>query len=292
MRRTKILLLVVGALVAAAIVNWQRSSDAASAVRPAAAQLSVPETPATSQKVAPVEQANDETVVAPSEKRASAVTRKPAPTRVIRRDLPVAPPLEPTRPATPTAPDTVNVTAARPSYEGRVADAIILAGEDSDRALLSLQQLTAGEPGRPEAYEAMAGIRLRQRDYRQARELIGSALRNGGKATFTLIHDHSRGNFEKADPKATCVGELTILANAVRFEGPGERDRFAASWTEVRNTGANKFFGSGIGGFHVTITSDGKYQNFNLAPESRDKAEGKLILELLTAYTRRLDRAK
>ena len=50
--------------------------------------------------------------------------------------------------------------------------------------------------------------------------------------------------------------------------------------------------GSGIGGFHVAINVEGKYKNFNLAPQSRDKAEGRLILELLEASTRRGDRGK
>jgi hypothetical protein len=42
----------------------------------------------------------------------------------------------------------------------------------------------------------------------------------------------------------------------------------------------------------VTITAAGKHKNFNLAPESKDKAEGKLILDLLSSYTRRSDRTK
>ena len=42
----------------------------------------------------------------------------------------------------------------------------------------------------------------------------------------------------------------------------------------------------------MTTAAGGKYQNFNLAPESKDKAEGKLVLDLLTAYTRKTDRTR
>ena len=87
------------------------------------------------------------------------------------------------------------------------------------------------------------------------------------------------------------MGELTIHADEVRFEARGD-DSFSANWADVREAGSNRFFGSGIGGFHVTFNAGGKYKNINLAPESKNKAEGKLILELLTAHVRRSDGTK
>lgn len=111
-------------------------------------------------------------------------------------------------------------------------------------------------------------------------------------ATFMIIHDHSRGNFESDDPKATCVGQLTIFENELRFEPRDGGDRFAASWADVKDVGGNRFFGSGKGGFHVAVNVGGKYKNFNLAPESKEKAEAKQILDLLNSYTRRTERTK
>ncbi|MBY0497969.1 MAG: hypothetical protein K2Y23_27500 [Cyanobacteria bacterium] len=111
-------------------------------------------------------------------------------------------------------------------------------------------------------------------------------------ATFAIIHDHSRGNFETDHPKATCVGELRIFENELRFEPREGGDRFAASWADVKDVGGNRFFGSGRGGFHVSVNMDGKYKNFNLAPQSKEKAEAKQILDLLNSYTRRTDRTK
>ena len=149
----------------------------------------------------------------------------------------------------------------------------------------------AGKSG-VDSYEAMARASLQERNYTQAREHMESALAHGGKATFVIAHDHSRGNFESDDANDTCVGELTILANELRFLGRDDSERFAASWADVKDVGSNRFFGSGRGGFHVSVNIAGKYKNFNLAPESKEKAEAKLILDLLNSYTRKGDRSK
>ena len=292
-RVMKLLLLVVGCTAVTAIAYWQNSSDATIFMPPAAVQLkpAAAVAPATSNDVAAAAPSKDEAAPAPAKDTAGAVTRK-APTRVERRDPPAVVTVELRENAVPPSTPDVKAPARLMTYEQRVANAASAAGEDSDRALLELQHIAADEPARPEAYEAMAGISLRKKDYGQARDLIGSALAHGGKATFMLIHDHSRGNFEAEDPKATCIGELRILADGVRFEAINDGDRFSASWADVREAASNKFFGSGIGGFHVTTTAGGKYKNFNLAPESKDKSEGKLILDLLNDYARRSDRTK
>ncbi|MEO8682886.1 MAG: hypothetical protein ABI665_27815 [Vicinamibacterales bacterium] len=276
------LLLVVGGLV---VLSLGSPADATIVAPPAApAELDTAALVAAKETAPPaIDNAAPAVVIAKD--AAIPVARKSSPKVAVEKKAPVA--------ATPhvsnTERETVTPAAApaRLSYEGRVAATTSLAADEPDRALAALQQLAADQPGRPEAYEAMAGIRLRQREFGLARELLTTSLANGGKATFTVVHDHTSGNFDSRDPDAICVGELTILGSAVRFDPPGGRDHFAASWTEVRETGSNKFFGSGIGGFHVTFTADGKRRNFNLAPQSKDKAEGKLILDLLSANQRR-----
>jgi hypothetical protein len=290
-RMTKLLLLAAGCLAVTAIAYWQSSSEATSPAPPAVAQLKPAVAPANRYDVAPMAPSPREVAPAPAKKAASVVTRK-APARVERRDPPAVVTVERRDNALPPSTPELKAPAPVMTYEQRVANATSTAGEDSDRALLELQRVATVEPGRPEAHEAMAGISLRKRDYAQARDHIGSALARGGKATFMLIHDHSRGNFDAGDTKSTCVGELRILADGVRFEAVNDGDRFSANWADVKEAGANKFFGSGIGGFHVTTTAAGKYKNFNLAPESKDKAEGKLILDLLNDYARRSDRTK
>jgi hypothetical protein len=291
-----LLLLVASVLALAGIVVWQSSSARTSPTPPAAVQLQPVTVPAPSNDVVVAAPSKADAAPAPTPVPATdtappATRNKKAPARVERRE-PAATVAVERRANTvpPSAPNANKAPARATNYEQRVNAAA--AAEDSDRALVDLQRLATDEPNRPEAYEAMAGINLTKKDYAQARERIESALAKGGKATFTAIHDHSRGNFDSDDPKSTCVGELTILADEVRFEPREGTDRFSASWANVRDAGSNKFFGSGRGGFHVTVSDGGKYKNFNLAPGSKDKDEGKLILDLLKSYSKRADRTK
>lgn len=175
-------------------------------------------------------------------------------------------------------------------YERSVADAASIGAEEPNRATFRLEHIAAAEPNRPEAYETLGAIHLRQGDFYQAYEMFDAAIRKGGKATFVIMHDHSRGNFD-AGPKATCVGELIIQPTEVTFEG-ADGHRFAASWAELSEAGSNRFFGSRIGGFHMRLTADGKSRNFNLAPRSRDKREANIILDLLIENAQRQDSGK
>jgi hypothetical protein len=294
MNRTKWLLLVAGCLAVTAAVSWQSSFDTMPAA-PAPLQLKPAAASAPVSDVRPATAPTDAAARGPAKAASASGTAvaKKAPARVNRREPSAAVAAEHREKPLPAPAGASSVPAADAmTYERRVTEAAAVAVEDSDRALVELKRLAADEPGRPEAYEAMAGISLRKRDYGQARELIESALGRGGKATFAIIHDHSRGNFDLKDPKATCLGELMILADQVKFAASNEGDHFAANWPDVLESGSNKFFGSGIGGFHVTINTGGKYKNVNLAPESKEKAEAKLILELLKAREDRRDRTK
>ena len=125
------------------------------------------------------------------------------------------------------------------------------------------------------------------------REVAAAVPLKQDEQRFMLIHDHSKGNFEK-DPKASCVGELVLSPTEIKFEGTGagESHHFEATWAEVLDAGSNKFFGSGIGGFHLTITENGKYKNLNFAPKSKDKGEAKMIIDLLNASARKTEREK
>jgi len=184
--------------------------------------------------------------------------------------------------------ETLRANLIRWPYERRLAESTSRADAEPDRALTALQQLVGEDPGRPEAYEAMAIIHHRRKAFSQARDLFGKTLEHGGKATFTVIHDHSGGLLESETDgwKSTCVGQLTIKASGVTFETSESNDRFSASRTEIRDVGSNRYFGSGIGGFHIKVRRDKNERNFNLAPQTKDKAESKLILDLITASVR------
>ena len=166
----------------------------------------------------------------------------------------------------PKATPRVAPSVAPLEYERRVADAASIGAEEPNRATFRLEHLAAAEPDRPEAYQTMAAISSSAARFLPGVQMFNSAIRKGGKATFAIMHDHSRGNFDTG-PKATCMGELRIQPTEVSFEG-ADGHRFAASWAELSEAGSNRFFGSGIGGFHVRLTADGKSRNFNLAPRS------------------------
>lgn len=168
--------------------------------------------------------------------------------------------------------------APTPNYARAVAEAETLAGDDLTRAARRLELITAQDPARPEAYEKLAAIRLQLGDYYQAYEMYASAVRNGGKASFAVTHDHTRGSFD-SKPSDTCAGKLSILPDKLTFES-GEHT-FAVSWAELLEAASNRFFGSGIGGFHVKVGASKKSRNFNLAPQSKDKRETNIILDLL-----------
>lgn len=296
MNRTNVLLLSGTTLVMTAAI-WRLSSAEAIAPRPPL-QLSAPKIAATAAAAAP----NKPAAVS---KRAAAnnaadgetpddyvYVPPPRPKRAVAADAstPVAAPRASAVVETTAAPHVVASTAS-PEYERAVADAGALGADDLDRAARRLERLAADEPGRPGAYESLAAIRLQQGDYYQAFAMFGSAIRSGGTATFAIMHDHTRGNFDSG-PRDTCAGRLAISTAGVRFEG-ADGHQFAASWTDVEEAGANRFFGSGIGGFHVKVAvAEGKSRNFNLAPKSRDKREANIILDLLIENAERNDRGK
>ena len=273
-RRSNWLLVVAGclALTAIAISYWQNTSGTTPS-SPAPMQLKIATAPAASNDVAPA---------APSKGVAAAAPVK---------DTASAPPTSAPVAKAPTTKAPAAKTEPRVTRRDPPAAAATTA-ERSESAVPPSAPKANKPASTAEAYEAKARVSLQNKDYDQAREHLEAALDHGGKATFVLIHDHNRGNFESDDPKATCVGELTIFSNGVSFEPREDADRFSANWSDVRDAGGNRFFGSGRGGFHVSINSGGKYKNFNLAPESKEKAEGKLILDLLKFYTRKTDRTK
>jgi hypothetical protein len=272
-RRSNWLLVVAGclALTAIAISYWQNTSGTTPS-SPAPMQLKIATAPTASNDVAPAAPSKDVAAAAPVKDTASAPTKAP----ITKAPAANAPPSNPAPRVTRRDPPAAAATTV----------------ERRENAVPPSAPKANKTPSTAETYEAKARVSLQNKDYEQAREHMEAALDHGGKATFMLIHDHSRGNFESDDPKATCVGELTIFSNGVSFEPREDADRFSANWSDVKDAGGNKFFGSGKGGFHVSINTGGKYKNFNLAPESKEKAEGKLILDLLKFYTRKTDRTK
>lgn len=302
-------LLAAFMLIGAAFAGRQSFEDA---IARNPLPTNVPTTSASAPPAAPTDTKKDATVALPPNKAARAknaraknaenavsiktasreVRRAEEPRRVVLAESPatLTPPRVKAVVAASAPPRRRTTSVAMPDYERRVTDAASIGADEPNRAIFRLEHIAAAEPGRPEAYETLAAIYLRQGDFYQAYEMFDSAIRNGGKATFSMMHDHTRGNFD-AGARATCVGELTIQPGALTFEG-ADGHRFATSWAELREAGSNRFFGSRIGGFHVKVTDDRKSRNFNLAPRSRDKREANIILDLLIENAQRQDSGK
>jgi hypothetical protein len=300
MDRTK-LALIGGSLVFAVVAYWRFSAEAAvPPPRPLELMAPVSARSATPVKTAPkrasaAPAAAVPAKAAPAESRPVARAKSPeVPKPATASKVSAVSEVGATRGTARVAPSktTPRVTPplATAEYARRVADAASVSAEEPNRATFRLEAIAAAEPHRPEAFETLAALHLRQGDFYQAYEMFDSAIRKGGKATFSIMHDHSRGNFDKG-PKDTCVGELTILPSEVTFES-ADGHRFASTWTELREVGSYRFFGSGIGGFHVRVAADGKSQNFNLAPRSRDKREANIILDLLIENAQRQETGK
>ncbi len=291
MDRTKFAL-ISGSLVFAVVATWRFSAEGTAPAPQRPLQLIVPLSARAAAPAAPPE-TSASAAPAAAATAAAVVNAKPAlpePRQVVRVASPAASTIaavsEVVRPrATPRVTPTVTAAASALDYTRSVADAASIGVEEPARATYRLERIAAADPTRPEAYETLAALHLRQGDFYQAYEGFESAIRNGGKATFSIMHDHTRGNFDTG-ARATCVGALTIEGTELAFEG-ADGHRFSASWADVREVGANRFFGSGIGGFHVRVAADGKSGNFNLAPRSRDKREANIILDLLIEHAQR-----
>jgi hypothetical protein len=287
MDRTK-LGLVAGCLLFAGVA-YARFAAAPPIEPPRPLQLMAPEN---ARPAAPAAPAETRTNATPANAAVSVKAAAPEPRRAARVEPPAAAKVKvaAVSEVAPKPGPRISPSSATPAYERRVADAASIGAEEPGRATYRLEHIAATDPDRPEAFESLAAIHLRQGDFYQAYEMFGSAIRKGGKATFSILHDHTRGNFDKG-PDDTCAGELIIQPDELIFEG-ADGHRFAASWAQVREAGSNRFFGSGIGGFHVRVAADGKSRNFNLAPRSRDKREANIILDLLIENAQRQDTGK
>jgi hypothetical protein len=244
-------------------------TDAGAVSKQAVTAAKIRPTPASAKPFINGETPDDYVFVKPAQPE----TRRASALRVAPR---AAPPTTSVKPV--VSPARRPTAASVPHYERVIADAETLSVADPNRAARRLELITADHPARPEAYEKLAAIRLQLGDFYQAYEMYASAIRKGGKASFSVMHDHTRGSFDSESDDA-CAGTLSILPDKLTFEGTGHG--FAVAWAELLEAGSNRFVGSRIGGFHVKVGADKQSRNFNLAPRSKDKREANIILDLL-----------
>jgi serine/threonine protein kinase len=138
------------------------------------------------------------------------------------------------------------------------------------------------DPAKPDAYDLLGHMDLYLAgNVAAARENMSAAIARGGKATFSVRHDHSKLTFAQS-----CGGFLYIWRNKVAFDS--REDRFEVSKTEVQEAkpnrswipvpvGPNNFRPQGSV-FHI----DTKYRKYNMAGTSRlQKEEMNMILNFI-----------
>ena len=106
-----------------------------------------------------------------------------------------------------------------------------------------------------------------------------AAIERGGAAAFHVYHDHD-GSFNNY-----CEGSFFITKTGVSFKANDGRDTFEAADSNIKEAKVNGFVGSEYGAFHVKpVQKINGRDNFNFAPNTRDKAESQLIIRLIQGY--------
>jgi hypothetical protein len=184
---------------------------------------------------------------------------------------------------------TVNAPLTRLSYEKRlqVARNYTTTG-NTGQAVSVLQGLVAEAPNRFEAYEMLGNIYYNQNQFSQAREMMRQAIQRGGRAEFSVTHDHVGGpspvDLTNKEWRDYCRGELIITSGRLQFRTSVPNDEFSVSKEYIREAKMNAMVGSQIAAFHIKLKSGSVERTFNFAPRTKEAGESQLILALISAF--------
>jgi hypothetical protein len=154
------------------------------------------------------------------------------------------------------------------------------ASNDFGGVIRYAQQAAQLDPQRPEAFALVGTLALYySRNISTAEQAMRAAIERGGAANFHVYHDHD-GSFNNY-----CEGSFFITKTGVSFKANDGRDTFDAVDSNIKEAKVNGFVGSQFGAFHVKpVQKINGRDNFNFAPNTRDKAEAQLIIRLIQAY--------
>ena len=178
---------------------------------------------------------------------------------------------ERTQPAANNAPDYDD-------YIDRASSAI--SSQDWNSALNYAQQAARLDPSQPRAYTLLGTMLLYVRsDVAGAEQAMRAAIERGGTAAFHVYHDHD-GAFGQY-----CEGSFFITKTGVSFKANDGRDTFETEDSNIKEAKVNTFMGAQVGAFHIKpVQKINGRDNFNFAPNTRNKAESELIIRLIKAY--------
>lgn len=163
-------------------------------------------------------------------------------------------------------------------YMDRVSSA--WSAQDWNSAINAAQQAAQLDPTRPQAYQYLGTMLLYSRgDFQGAEQAMRAAIERGGSAAFIVYHDHT-GNFSEY-----CQGTFFITKTGVSFKADNGVDTFETADSNIKEAKTNGFVGSQFGAFHIKpIQQINGRNNFNFAPNTRNKAEAQMIIRLISGY--------
>ncbi|HEY0173588.1 MAG TPA: hypothetical protein VGB98_21430, partial [Pyrinomonadaceae bacterium] len=176
-----------------------------------------------------------------------------------------------------------NTAAANsaPDYDDLIDRATAaVSSQDFPGAIRLAQQAAQVDPQQPTAFSILGTVALYySQNVSTAEQAMRAAIERGGAAAFHVYHDHD-GNFN-----TYCEGSFFVTKTGVSFKANDGRDTFDAEDSNIKEAKTNGWVGVQIGAFHIKPAQkiNGR-DNFNFAPNTRNKAESQLIIRLIQGY--------
>ncbi|MET0622907.1 MAG: hypothetical protein ABW250_08005 [Pyrinomonadaceae bacterium] len=168
-----------------------------------------------------------------------------------------------------------------PDYDDLIDRATsAVSSQDYNGAIRFAQQAAQLDPQQPTAFSILGTVALYySQNVSTAEQAMRAAIERGGAAAFHVYHDHD-GAFN-----TYCEGSFFVTKTGVSFKANDGRDTFDAEDSNIKEAKTNGFVGSQYGAFHVKpVQKINGRDNFNFAPNTRNKAESQLIIRLIQGY--------
>ena len=181
----------------------------------------------------------------------------------------------------PFGPAADTAAAGAPDYDDLIDRATsAVSTQDYNGAIRYAQQAAQLDPQQPTAYSILGTVALYySQNVSTAEQAMRAAIERGGAAAFHVYHDHN-GSFGQY-----CEGSFFVTKTGVSFKANDGRDTFDAEDSNIKEAKVNGFVGSEYGAFHVKpVQPINGRNNFNFAPNTRNKAEAQLIIRLISGY--------
>jgi hypothetical protein len=181
----------------------------------------------------------------------------------------------------PFGPANNAAAAGAPDYDDLIDRATsAVSSQDFPGAIRFAQQAAQLDPQQPTAFSILGTVALYySQNVSTAEQAMRAAIERGGAAAFHVYHDHD-GNFGNY-----CEGSFFVTKTGVSFKANDGRDTFDAEDSNIKEAKTNGWVGVQIGAFHIKPAQkiNGR-DNFNFAPNTRNKAESQLIIRLIQGY--------